>query len=350
MRICLCSSQFYPVVGGVPQVSDTLADYWVSNGHQVTVVTDNSENEKGYYCGVVPRDIQYSVVRVPTTQDWNNILNACDLVVSNGVSVKYLSSWVRSRKPIVWIHQIYQQTLLESILRPRRFLRWMTVKLALRIAVGNVFISQAVAKQVNAARGVVIYNPIDRKFRVLGDEKAKFNFGFFGRVQREKGVDILIHALKVCRSRGFKFSLCVYGDGTERDSCIFLADQLGVSDSIAWFPFAQDGDLVCAMNSVEVVVVPSRWAEPMGIVAPEAMACGCAVIGSNAGGLGEVLHGFGMTFGNGCVLELAARMIEIFSESGCLEKVRQKCLVRSKHFSIDRIGMSYLNFFKSIVD
>lgn len=349
MRICLCSSQFYPVIGGVPQVTDSLADFWILQGHEVKVVTDTPERETGYYCGITPPGMLYSVYRSPSRQEWKRILNASDLIVSNGISVKHLGAWRSSRLPLVFIHQMYQYTFVESLKTPHRLARWMAVKLALKSASKNVYISRAVAKQVGVENGIVIHNPTDRKFKIIGDVKKNFDFGFFGRIQHEKGLDLLIQALSICRTRGKKLTLCVYGDGIERDHCFSLATTLGVSDCISWFPFAQGENLVNAMNSVEVVVVPSRWPEPMGIVATESMTCGRPVIGSSAGGLGEVLEGYGLTFANDSSGELAAKMFEIASNPKLKETIMRRCLERSKDFTIEAIGGKYLDLFRSVL-
>ena len=47
-------------------------------------------------------------------------------------------------------------------------------------------------------------------------------------------------------------------------------------------------DVLAAMSRAAIVVVPSRWPEPFGLVALEAMACGAALICSPRGGLPEV--------------------------------------------------------------
>ncbi len=64
------------------------------------------------------------------------------------------------------------------------------------------------------------------------------------------------------------------------------------------------------MNRHRCLVVPSRWAEPFGIVALEGVASGCIVIGSNAGGLPEAIGPGGVTFPNGDTNSLAERMKE----------------------------------------
>jgi Glycosyltransferase len=47
--------------------------------------------------------------------------------------------------------------------------------------------------------------------------------------------------------------------------------------------------VLAAMARASIVVVPSRWAEPFGLVALEAMACGAALVCSMRGGLAELV-------------------------------------------------------------
>jgi glycosyltransferase involved in cell wall biosynthesis len=57
--------------------------------------------------------------------------------------------------------------------------------------------------------------------------------------------------------------------------------------------------IMAAFAAASVVVVPSRWPEPFGLVAAEAMAAGVAVVASRTGGLAEIVE-HGVT---GCLVE-----------------------------------------------
>src|SRR5690348_9870036 len=50
-------------------------------------------------------------------------------------------------------------------------------------------------------------------------------------------------------------------------------------------------DVVTPLHAADILVVPSVWDEPCGRVVIEAMATGCPVLASRAGGLPEILTG-----------------------------------------------------------
>ena len=59
------------------------------------------------------------------------------------------------------------------------------------------------------------------------------------------------------------------------------------------------------LNRHRVLVAPSLYNEPFGIVALEGIACGCVVVGSAGGGLKEAIGPCGETFRNGDAADLA---------------------------------------------
>jgi glycosyltransferase involved in cell wall biosynthesis len=68
------------------------------------------------------------------------------------------------------------------------------------------------------------------------------------------------------------------------------------------------------LNQHQILVVPSKYDEPFGVVALEGIACGCAVIGSNGGGLPEAIGPSGITFPN--------------ADIGALENAMERLLTR----------------------
>ncbi len=67
---------------------------------------------------------------------------------------------------------------------------------------------------------------------------------------------------------------------------------LNVQDKVIFFGETNQNDIAAALRKVKVLLIPSRWSEPFGIVALEGLASGCTVIASERGGLKEATGGF----------------------------------------------------------
>ena len=360
LRICMYSHQFLPRVGGLEQVGLTLATAWAAAGHAVTVVTavPAPPGDADY-----DRQFPFPVVRlaagVAAGPVWSRVLADTDLLVSSGMSMTHWAAWVRRRVPIVFLHHLYLG-IPPWVFPGSRRLQWQRwARLAgrrwvLRRAAGNVFISRFIRDQVTGGdariRGVVIYNPVDPAFRPLAGVPRANDVAFFGRMVDEKGVAHLLDALAECDRRGHRFTLDLYGEGTDLPRFRATADQLGFgADRVRWHPFARGEPLVAAMNAAGVVVVPSTWYEPLGIVAIEAMACGKCVIGSARGGLGEVLDGVCPTYPNGDTPALADRLVAVLTDPAARAAYEAAAVRRAADFHLDAIAARYVDYFRAVL-
>jgi glycosyltransferase involved in cell wall biosynthesis len=107
---------------------------------------------------------------------------------------------------------------------------------------------------------------------------------FVGRLSREKGVDILLDAM---RSFPGHPRLVIAGDGPLKAELQQQAAQDGTpAEFMGW---VGPSDLPALVARAHVQVVPSR-SEPQGVVVIEALATGTPVIGARVGGIPEMVH------------------------------------------------------------
>ncbi len=112
---------------------------------------------------------------------------------------------------------------------------------------------------------------------------------FTGRVAPQKGLDVLLKSLKHLKA---SFHLVVDGDGPDLGRTRKLARELEIEDRVEFVGWAPREKHLAYYQRASVVVVPSVWPEPFGMVGIEAMSCGKPVVAFNVGGIPEWLeHG-----------------------------------------------------------
>jgi len=113
---------------------------------------------------------------------------------------------------------------------------------------------------------------------------------FAGRLVSEKGTDVLLEAFARVLSRVPAARLLIAGDGPQRQQLASIVQRLGLDSSVLWLGHLSRETMEERFAGIWVQAVPSRWEEPFGIVAAEAMMRGTAVVASNAGGLAEIIQ------------------------------------------------------------
>jgi glycosyltransferase involved in cell wall biosynthesis len=151
-----------------------------------------------------------------------------------------------------------------------------------------------------------------------------------------------LRALAALRQSGIQSRLTIVGDGPERPALERQAQDLGLSASIAFVGQENGSGLAERLNHHRILVVPSRWPEPFGIVALEAIACGCVVVGSAEGGLPEAIGPCGLTFPNGNEAALAAVLRELLENPQRVAELRSGAGAHLGRFSRREVAKTYL--------
>ena len=121
----------------------------------------------------------------------------------------------------------------------------------------------------------------------LGSEPR---LAYAGRLSAEKGVDTLLRAFKRLLGHIPGARLEIVGDGPLRDRLQELARRLGINDDVDFAGPLPTTEMERRLETAWVQAVPSKWDEPFGMVAIEAMMRGTAVLASNGGGLRDIVR------------------------------------------------------------
>ncbi|MBI2857839.1 MAG: glycosyltransferase [Chloroflexi bacterium] len=175
--------------------------------------------------------------------------------------------------------------------------------------------------------------------RTLGIPTDHLVVGNVGNLLRRKGHEYLLEAARIVLNHNRNVTFVIVGRANKEKDLMRLrelARRLAVQDRVIFTGFRSD---VCQlMAAFDVFVLPSLW-EGFGIVLLEAMAAGRPVVGTNVGGIPEVIadgeNGFLVEPRN--PRDIAEKVLELLGSETLRTKMGRKGLevVREK-FSIER--------------
>ncbi|MFB5950834.1 glycosyltransferase [Klebsiella pasteurii] len=141
------------------------------------------------------------------------------------------------------------------------------------------------------AKPFVIYNMcLDEVLDVRkhnGLENGNITIGYLGRIHKTKGIDLVIEAIGSLPSdykKNITFKIAGSGDDNYVDELRSLAKKNKI---ICTF----EGNIPAnnLLDSIDVLIVPSKWNEPFGRVVIESIGRRVPVIGKRVGGIPELL-------------------------------------------------------------
>lgn len=103
------------------------------------------------------------------------------------------------------------------------------------------------------------------------------------------GLENLIKAVFMLKSRFPRFYLIIGGSGPLREHLMRLTEELGLNSYIRFEGFITDERLHLYYQGSDLFVLPSKELEGFGLVTLEALACGVPVLGTPIGGTKEIL-------------------------------------------------------------
>jgi glycosyltransferase involved in cell wall biosynthesis len=107
-----------------------------------------------------------------------------------------------------------------------------------------------------------------------------------GRLVPEKGFDVALSAL--ARSRP-DFRLILAGEGSAEADLRAGVKELGIEEQVHFAGWVHPDQIPALISTSTVVLMPSRWREPFGLVAVQAAQMGRPIIASDIGGIPEIV-------------------------------------------------------------
>jgi glycosyltransferase involved in cell wall biosynthesis len=135
-----------------------------------------------------------------------------------------------------------------------------------------------------------LFRPLDRQACKHALGLSGFVAGYVGRIIEAKGLMDMIEAAALCAA---DINLVFVGSGDFQSALERRASELGLSERVRFLAPRPMRELPEVMNAMDTLLLVSRttrtWKEQFGRVIIEAHGCGTPVIGSDSGGIPEVV-------------------------------------------------------------
>ena len=328
VKILLGSHHFFPSTGGIETASNLLAHEFVALGHEVRLVTQTEGSG----------DFPFPVIRRPGVFELLGLVRWCDVFLQNNISLRTLWPLLFTRRPLFVAHQTWI-THADGSIGWQHCLKRFVLRYATSFA-----ISRSVGEQLPGC-SVQVGNPYnDKVFKDVPSGPRTKELIFVGRLVSDKGADLLLEAMALLES---KPRLTIAGAGPERAHLEKQAADLQLQSRVAFVGSQNSEQLAALLRQHQILVVPSRWAEPFGIVALEGIACGCVVAGSAEGGLAEAIGPCGVTFPNGDAQALARVLARLLEDPAERDRLRANAAAHLARFTPRSVAAVYLDAMKN---
>lgn len=225
-------------------------------------------------------------------------------------------------------------------------------------------VSQSLAQQTKDMLGIkapidCIYNFIDqadavqehsrewwkKEYNIPAEHKVMIHISNFRPVKRVEDVIEAFYTVQLEQ----KATLLMIGDGPDLNKAWQLAEELGIAESVLFL--GNQKNISDFLNMSDVMFLLSEK-ESFGLAALEAMACGVPVVGTNVGGIPEVIEDgrSGLIVPAGDAEAAGKAALHIIAESSVFQSFSSEAKKRAKEeFSALKIVQQYEDVYKRVL-
>ena len=335
MKILIYSPLFYPSIGGLETIISTLAHEFTYLGHQVKLVSQTP--------AIDSKDFPFEVIRRPSLKNLLKLTYWSDIYFQGCVSLKGLLPLLIVPRPLVVTHQTWYRRCHGS-------LNWQDhLKNFVTHFATNIPVSHALSKSIPASSIVIPNSYREDIFYEMPEISRDKELVFLGRLVSDKGINLLLDALAQLKSIGLTAKLTIIGSGPEESRLRQQALKLDIFNQVNFAGVKVEHELARLLNAHQIMVVPSLWNEPFGIVALEGIACGCVVVGSEGGGLKDAIGSCGVTFPNSNLERLTQTLFDLLSYPEKLTIYRQKAESHLARHTSKAVAKAYLEVLERVI-
>ncbi len=297
---------------------------------------------------------------------WNRLHKINIENLTDDIDIFHSSDWIQPpthAKKITTVHDLlvleYPEVSHPYIVEvQKRRLKWVKKECDMVLA-DSVFTKDQVNKILNIdnSRIEVVYPGISEKFKPAGEDSKKYikqKYGLLedfilsvGTLEPRKNIKTVLDAFE----KFMKHQLILT---RKRPIELVIAGKTGWGDKINKtkyvkpLGFVEEKDLPYLYSAASLFIYPSLY-EGFGFPVLEAMSCGCPVITSDRGSLGELTSDAAMIADPLVSEDIAVKMTQVFVDRDLKENLMQKGMKNAQKFNWEKTAKEVLNIYQELI-
>lgn len=279
------------------------------------------------------------------------VINPDYIHVYNLASLLYvsLSMFCKNKPIILHVHDFYSRDRLLA-----RIARWLKNKPTKIVAVSNSVRLDLINIGFPAAKIRCIHNGIDLKNDWNSKEKHidGITIGFVGAINEWKGLHVLMKAAFLLDQKGYSLNYVIVGSFFDKEyerKVMSLSEKIKRSKVNFLGPRKDARKL---MQQFDILVHCSIENDPFPTVLLEGMHSGCAVIGSQCGGVPEIIddHETGLLHHPGSPESLSRVLEELVLSSDLRKRIAKNGLEKAqKSLTVGRYRSEFFDYVRPLL-
>lgn len=391
MRICLVNSFYYPnIIGGAELSVLKLAEQLKKEGHQVYVICTSDKESIDIINGIEvhrlkinniynpidkleyhkkiskSRNILYSVINTYNIFNYRMLNDKLkkiqpDILHINNIDGISIVIWSVAKKMNIKIVQTLRDY---SLLKCGKGILNKIRNPIYKLLSNNVDCITAPSKYTinsfidndyfKSSKKKVIYNAIDFSDEIVikslnqkiirSKHNENIRFVFLGRLDEGKGIKYLVDTFRKISDNHIELVIAGKGEYEE-----YIKGVAKIDKRIKYKGFMNETGIEELLYNSDVLIIPSLWEEPFGRVIIEAYKFAMPVIGSNIGGIPEIINDkTGILVEKGSESELQ-QAIKYFSNRENIDKYIVNCSNEIKKYDIKIQSKEFTKLYESII-
>lgn len=342
--------------GGIERTTSLLSNTFVQNGHQVTIISAFRQNKIPIYNLNEKIDVVYFLEeRYTHNNPITKILaqyfkvikaaksyyrkNQFDVIIGQAFLACFFL-WITGNAHKAYACEHFKYGMYNRWIRAFRNRMYRSFRSVITLTDNDYRTYHSKGLRVSIIPNIAIFNingakkqetPIKRMISV-------------GRLNFQKGYDLLLLALKPVFKKHPEWNIYIYGEGEERQRLENLRDNLDLTNHVFFPGFVRDIQGEYLQSSF--YVMSSRY-EGLPMVLLEAMACGLPIVSFNCPeGPAQLLKdGAGLLIPPENVEELTKGINRMIEDETLRSNLREQAYKKVKEYSPEKVYSQWINLF-----